>query len=76
MQRLYKSIAIESDVSVTYESLSPEVEVKSFYGVESDIIIVINHGGRKTTEILSEKTIRSVSKLGEDAELFRGAIKK
>ena len=76
MQRLYKSIAIESDVSVTYESLSPEVEVKSFYGVESDIIIVINHGGRKTTEILSGKTIRSVSKLGGDAEIISWSDKK
>jgi len=76
IQRLYRSVAIESNINVTYESSSPEVEVKPFYGAESDIIIAINHGGSKNAEILSRKTIRSVSKLGGDAEIISWNDKK
>ncbi len=76
IQRLYKSIAAESNVSIVYESTSPEVEVKPFYGSGSDIVIAVNHGDSKTVEILIRREAKSISKIGGDAKIVSAEGRK
>jgi endo-1,4-beta-mannosidase len=69
LQLLYKSLAREAGIPTVYETSSPEVEVKPFYGESGDIVIAVNHGEDKTTTITSSKPIESISKISGDAEV-------
>jgi endo-1,4-beta-mannosidase len=67
LQKLYRSVAGDMGVEVSYEASSPEVEVKVFYGDSSDIIVAVNHGDWKKVFIASREAMRNVAKLGGDA---------
>ncbi len=70
VQLLYKSLTWEAGVDISYESSSPEVEVKSFQGQSGDLLIAINHGDYKKVSITSTKLIKNLTKIGGDAEVI------
>ncbi len=67
--RLYESIAIESNIERPYRCDNPEVEVITYYGGESNIVIAVNHGYEKKVQIYSAKPIKDVKKIGGDVEI-------
>ena len=71
IQLLFKSIALDTKIDIIYESSSPEVEVKPFYGdKKGDLVIAINHGDSKKVVISSKKQINNAAKVAGDANLI------
>jgi len=57
---LFRSIALESGVEIRYRTSSSQIEVKPFYGKDSDILIIINHGDPEKISIESSLPIKNV----------------
>ena len=57
---LFRSIALESGVEIRYRTSSSQIEVKPFYGKDSDILIIINHGDPERISIESSLPIKNV----------------
>ena len=57
---LFRSIALESGVEIRYRTSSSQIEVKPFYGKDSDILIIINHGDPEKISIESSLLIKNV----------------
>ncbi|MEM2220620.1 MAG: cellulase family glycosylhydrolase [Ignisphaera sp.] len=69
--RLYDSIAIESNIERPYRCDNPEVEIVTYYGEESDIIMAVNHGYEKRVRMYSAKSIKDIRRVGGDSEIHR-----
>ncbi|MEM1560689.1 MAG: glycoside hydrolase family 42, partial [Ignisphaera sp.] len=67
--RLYDSIAIESNIERPYRCDNPEVEIVTYYGEESDIIMAVNHGYEKRVRMYSAKPIKDIKRVGGDSEI-------
>ncbi|MCI4437282.1 MAG: cellulase family glycosylhydrolase [Ignisphaera sp.] len=67
VQKVFRSIAVDAGISINYESSSPEVEVKIFYGSGEDMLIAINHGNEKKVLLQSMQKVMDVAKVGGDA---------
>jgi len=57
---LFRSIALESGVEIRYRTSSSQIELKPFYGKDSDILIIINHGDPEKISIESSLPIKNV----------------
>jgi len=67
IQKIFRSIAKEVGIEIRYETSSPEIEIKPFYGKQSDIVIAINHGEHKKITITSTKQLKNITKIGGNA---------
>jgi endo-1,4-beta-mannosidase len=69
VQKIFRSLALETGIDIRYNASSAEVEVKAFYGQQADIVIAVNHGEDKRVIISCSKPLKNVMKIGGDASI-------